>query len=123
MIVRRAANAELTTYKRIKILVSVNSCSQQHQMQLARIHPSGVQEWFCPSCTRRFIMQLQPGFNIVDLEVGDGFVSHTGSTGDIRIGLPQIRAGEEPVLPEDLLSALEEALKDVDFDDWEDTAD
>ena len=100
--------------------MSVNSCSQQHEMRLERTFPSGAQEWFCPTCGRRFIVHWQPKFNIIDLEVGNERVSHTGSTDGLALRMrpPQIRQVEEPVLSDELRAALEEALEDIDLDDW-----
>ena len=89
-------------------------------MRLEITHPSGAQEWFCPMCGQRFVMQLQPVFNIIDLEAGNKSVSHTGGMGDLHIDSSQVRpAGhEEPVLSDELRAALEEALEEVDLDDW-----
>ena len=97
--------------------MSINSSAPQHEMRLEKTHPSGAQEWVCPICARRFIVQWQPQPNIVDLEAGDQHVSHIGSTGDLRLRLPRISQVEEPVLSDELRAALEEALEDVDFDD------
>ncbi|HXV44336.1 MAG TPA: hypothetical protein VEC96_14835, partial [Anaerolineae bacterium] len=59
---------------------------QQHEMQLEKTYPSGAEEWCCPICGRRFLMHLQPQFNMIVLEAGDEAVSHIGSTGGLRIG-------------------------------------
>jgi hypothetical protein len=94
-------------------------------MVLETTYPSGAQEWVCPSCARRFIVQLQPKINVVDLEVGDLYADHVGSTdGFPRIAI-EIRNVEpdEPVLPDEIITALEEILKDVDFDGLDDSAD
>ena len=105
--------------------MSVNSYSQRHEMHVEATYPSGAQEWFCPTCARRFIAQLQPEPNIIELEVGDGHADHVGTTdGLLRIGI-RIQSVEpnEPELSDELLNALEEALKNVNFGDWEDTED
>ncbi len=93
---------------------------EHHEMRLAMTHPSGAQEWFCPRCGQRFVMQLKPVFNIIDLDAGNKSVSHTGSMGDLRIDSSQVRstAHDEPKLSDELRAALEEALEDVDLDDW-----
>jgi hypothetical protein len=100
--------------------MSANSDSQQHEMQLEKTYPSGAQEWFCPTCTHRFIVQWRPAFNMIDLKAGDRRISHTGSTDGLPIRLRplQIHQVEEPVFPDDLRAALEEALEDIDLDDW-----
>jgi hypothetical protein len=103
--------------------MSTNSHPQQHEMRLEKTYPSGAQEWFCPTCARRFIAQWQPTINIIALEAGDSRVGHTGSTGDLRMRPLQIRQVEEPMLSDELRAALEEALEDVDLDDWLGTVD
>ena len=87
-----------------------------HQMELETTFPSGVQEWFCPICTRRFILRPPPKFKIIVLNSGDEQASHMGTTRGLSISQPEMNDG----LPEDLRSALEDALKDVDFSDWSD---
>lgn len=96
--------------------------SQQHEMRLEKTYSSGAEEWFCPMCGRRFMMRVQPQFNIMILEAGDELVSHVGSKGGLRIGKPHTGViEEEPQLSDELRAAIEEALKHIDFDDWEDT--
>ena len=90
-----------------------------HQMELETTYPSGVQEWVCPTCTRRFILQPPPKFRIIVLNAGNDQASHTGSTRGLKISPPEMNDS----MPEDLRSALEEALKDVDFSDWSDEDD
>ncbi|MHA2230982.1 MAG: hypothetical protein ACXAB4_00590 [Candidatus Hodarchaeales archaeon] len=94
---------------------------QQHEMYLAKTHASGAQEWICPICFRRFLLHLQPEsskINTLVLEEGDVFASHIGNKDSDQIQVIEIQVSDdEPVLPDELLKALEEALKDVDFDD------
>ncbi|MBI1878892.1 MAG: hypothetical protein HYR94_11865 [Chloroflexi bacterium] len=68
-------------------------------------------------------MQWRPQPNIIDLEAGNQRVSHIGSTNGLRLRPPQIGQGEEPVLSDELRAALEEALEDIDLDDWLSMAD
>ena len=92
---------------------------QQHEMRLDITHPSGAQEWCCPECGRRLLIQWRPKFDAMELKAGDGSVGHYGSTSDdLRIGRLQIREVEEPVLSDELRVALEEALENIDLDDW-----
>jgi hypothetical protein len=102
-----------------------NELHEHHVIVLETTYPSGAQEWFCPSCARRFIVQLQPIINVIELEVGDVYVDHVGSThGYPRIGIEIRDVGpEEPELPEEIITALEKVLKDIDFDELDDTAD
>ena len=96
-----------------------SSDTLNHEMELETTYPSGVQEWSCPVCTRRFIMQPPPKFRIIVLNAGDEYASHMGCSRGLGISPPEVR----DELPDDLRSALEEALKDVDFSDWSDEDD
>jgi len=95
--------------------MKLEELQEHHIMILETTYPSGVQEWFCPSCAGRFIVQLQPNVNVIDLEVGDVHVDHVGST-DVfpRIDI-EIR-NVEPELPDEIITALEKVLKNNDFD-------
>jgi hypothetical protein len=69
-------------------------------------------------------MHLQPQLNMMVLEAGDELASHFGGKGGLSIGKAEISMDEEePVLSEELRAALEEALEDIDFDDWSGVAD
>ena len=100
---------------------------QQHEMQLETIHTSGAEEWYCPACGRRFLMQWPPAYKKIVLEAGDEYASHSGGKGGLRIGPPQITLGNEtgvPALGEIELTEEEEMrlrpwadwLEKVDFD-------
>ena len=90
--------------------------SQQHEMQLETISSSG-EEWFCPTCGRRYLMYWIPSFNKVVLEIGDESAVHTGSAGGLYMSPTLVGVADELDLPEKLRAALEEALKDIDFDE------
>ena len=44
---------------------------EQHEMVLEATHPSGEEEWFCPTCGRRFLMRWPPAYEKIVLERGD----------------------------------------------------
>ncbi|GIK40003.1 MAG: hypothetical protein KJ077_19490 [Anaerolineae bacterium] len=91
---------------------------EQHEMQLEKTHPSGAEEWCCPTCGRRFLMQWPPAYKKIILEIGDEYALHSGGKGGLRLSPPQVSEDEEPLLSDELRLAIEEALKNVDFDDW-----
>ena len=97
---------------------------QHHQMHLAKTHPSGAEEWLCPTCGRRTLMHWQPQDEKLDfhvIEAGDLYAIHVGSKGGFQIGSPNvITDDQEPVLSKELRDALEEVLGDIGFDDWPD---
>jgi len=69
----------------------------QHQMVVVHEHEDGSQEWLCPTCGRRFIMQWPPNYRRVVLDAGDENVVHTGGTKGVVMGSMEI---EEQSLPE-----------------------
>jgi hypothetical protein len=79
-------------------------------MRLEKTYLSGAEEWFCPTCGRRYVVEWQPAFRKIVLEAGDEYAMHSGSEGSLRMGASQISADEEPMLSDELRAALEEAL-------------
>ena len=60
---------------------------EHHEMVLAVTHPSGAEEWFCPSCGRRFLLKWPPAYQKIVLEPGDEYAAHSGSKGEMfRLG-------------------------------------
>jgi hypothetical protein len=55
--------------------------SPHHDMQLLVTHPSGAEEWFCPTCGRRFLMHWPPTYRKIVLDPGDEGVTHRGGHG------------------------------------------
>jgi hypothetical protein len=93
-------------------------------MRLERTYPSGAEEWFCPACGRRFLLNWSPAYKKIVLEAGDEYAMHSGGKGGLRMQPPQISGGdEEPVLSDELRAELEDILRDVDLDDWSRSAD
>jgi hypothetical protein len=56
---------------------------EHHDMVLEATHESGAEEWFCPTCGRRFIMRWPPTYEKTVLVPGDEFAIHSGSKGDM----------------------------------------
>ena len=83
---------------------------QHHEMVLEMRHPSGMQGWYCPNCGRRILLFVPPANEMVVVEAGDQYVSHSGSTGGLRIGAVQVRERDEE-LDEDSGEILEESLR------------
>ncbi|MBI1879408.1 MAG: hypothetical protein HYR94_14520 [Chloroflexi bacterium] len=91
---------------------------QQHEMQLEKTHATGAEEWYCPLCGRRFLLSWPPAYEKIVIQAGDEYAIHSGGKGGLRMELPQVSDTEEPVLSDELRAALEEALEDIDFDNW-----
>jgi hypothetical protein len=78
-------------------------------MVLETVHQPEVEEWYCPTCGRRFLMQWPPAYSKVVLEAGDETAIHGGGKGGIQMGSMQIHVKDESISQENDLMPLEEA--------------
>ena len=64
---------------------------EHHEMVLETTHSSGAEEWYCPTCGRRFLLQWPPTYKKTVLDPGDEFAAHSGSkSGTLRVGAVDI---------------------------------
>lgn len=63
---------------------------EQHEMVLEMRHASGMQGWYCPTCGRRILFLVPPNNEMVIVEPGDPYATHSGSTGGLRIEAIQV---------------------------------
>jgi hypothetical protein len=61
--------------------------NERHTMIMVSKDTAGAEEWFCPTCGRRFVMHWPPEFKRTILEPGDESVIHVGGKGDLGLGL------------------------------------
>jgi hypothetical protein len=101
----------------------LNESQEQHEMLLENIHPSGAEEWFCPTCGRRFLMQWPPAYNKVILVAGDEMAIHSGGRGNLNLESLQTSQEtqngqeEEPVVYDEVrLRVWSDWMEAVDFD-------
>ncbi|MEU4096971.1 hypothetical protein [Streptomyces sp. NPDC026673] len=59
--------------------------SEIHEMRLAETRSSGAEEWYCPVCRRRILLQWPPRYELLVLERGDESVVHAGGKGGASI--------------------------------------
>ena len=59
---------------------------KHHEMILEKNHISGVEEWYCPTCGRRFLVQWPPAYKMIVLAAGDKDFPHNVSKSDSRKG-------------------------------------
>jgi len=90
---------------------------QQHEMRLETTHPSGAEEWYCPTCGRCILLRCPPTNEMIILEPGDQYARHSGSTGGLRIGPVQVaqRDAERDEVSEESLRPWIEALEDLNL--------
>lgn len=85
---------------------------EQHQMHLIATHPSGAEEWYCPMCGRRFLLQWPPAYKKIILEPGDEHVVHSGGKGGMEVGAAAVSPQSADLLaamrPADALPAADE---------------
>ncbi len=93
---------------------------QPHEMQLAKTYPTGAEEWACPTCGRRFVMQWPPSYRKIVLERGDEQAMHNGGKGGVSISVVQTTKADDDDISEETLRPWLDALDDVDFGDWAD---
>jgi len=91
--------------------------TQNHEMQLETTHSSGAEEWYCPTCGRRFLLNMPPDYRKIILNAGDESAIHSGSKGGLKMGPIQIGGPDEPALPDQIITTLERIVKDFDIDD------
>jgi hypothetical protein len=90
---------------------------EDHEMVLEITHPSGEEEWYCPTCGRRFMIHWPPNYKKIVLNPGDEFAYHRGGKGGLSMGPLRVTEVEEPVLPGNIRAALEEILRKSGFED------
>jgi hypothetical protein len=90
---------------------------QKHEMVITLTHPSGAEEWYCPTCGRRFLLNWPPAYKKIILNAGDELASHSGGKGGLSMGQLEASEAKESELPDQIRSSIEKILKDLDFDD------
>jgi hypothetical protein len=68
---------------------------QTHKLTLVKKYTSGAEEWLCPVCGRRFVIQWTPEYQRVVLEIGDETAIHNTGRGAMVVYRPQ---SEDPWL-------------------------
>jgi len=97
---------------------------QRHEMRLERTHTTSADEWFCPTCGRRFLMQWPPDYKKIMLEVGDEQAIHSGGKDGLHVGPVEARPGgidDDEITPETpcpLSDELRAWLREAGFEAW-----
>jgi len=68
---------------------------QHHEMILEKTHPFGEDEWYCPTCGRRFLLQWPPKYKKIIIEPGDEQVAHSGGKGGLVMGSARKLSADE----------------------------
>ncbi len=89
----------------------------QHEMVLEETHLSGTEEWHCPICGRRMLVNWEPKFKKIVLEVGDDYAIHNGSKGGLQIGSMQVNHIDS-LAPEDDTQPFEDDVRLTPWMQW-----
>ena len=97
---------------------------QHHEMILDKTHPSGTDEWYCPTCGRRLLMDYEPKYKKTVIKAGDEYAIHSGGKGGLRMGPMQVTADSQSSTDlgndDPSLAPWTAWLDEVDFDSlWE----
>lgn len=84
-----------------------------HVMVLLKSDSSGLEQWWCPICNRKFEMVHPPNYRKTILSLGNEQVVH-------RIGKdgPNEFIPDKESIPIRTLEVWEEWFEDVGFEDW-----
>ena len=102
---------------------------QYHVMVLDKQYPSGEENWYCPTCGRRFIVNWEPKFKRTILEIGDEYAVHSGGKGGLQFGSMQVTPVNDSIPGEEFVQSMEdpglapweEWLDKIGFEDlWDD---
>ena len=84
---------------------------RKHHMELLQIHNTGAEEWWCPTCERRFIIQWPPNYQKIILETGDEYAFHSCNKGEQK----QSDNHKKIYLSPELMEALDEFLDELEM--------
>jgi hypothetical protein len=88
-----------------------------HEMVLEKTHISGVEEWSCPICGRRFLVQWPPAYKMIIVEPGEKDTRHNVSKVNSHLASPQPTQLEEIELTDEFrLIPWLKWMEKVDFD-------
>lgn len=87
---------------------------QHHEMVLEKTHPSGADEWYCPTCGQRMV--FSPDHGLVFLDLGNVYVCHKGRKNRLIIEPSQATQVEEDEISEESLRPWIKALENLDLD-------
>jgi hypothetical protein len=84
-----------------------------HEMVFEKVLHSGAEEWYCPSCGRRFLVQWPPSYKMIVLEPGEKDTRHNLSKLNSRINT-QVTQTDESIEEFRLIPWLK-WMEQVDF--------
>lgn len=87
-----------------------------HEMIMERTQPSGQEEWYCPTCGMRFLLQRAPAYKMIVLERGNRDAQHSVGNINIRMGqFPITQTKDTLNIDEFRLIPWQKWMEKVDF--------
>ncbi len=68
--------------------------SHSHEIVVVKKHESGAEEWFCPTCRRRFVVNWSPEYQCIILTPGDEVAIHNIARGALTVLSNEISADD-----------------------------
>ncbi len=91
---------------------------ERHTMVHQGTDENGEDEYYCPTCGRRILLQMEPYKKIV-LEAGDEDAIHSGGMGGLVMGAATITPSDEQSDPDhQRLAAWEVWLQELNFESF-----
>jgi hypothetical protein len=94
----------------------VDQEQERHEMSHVKTYESGVDEWYCSICGRRFLLEWPPEYKKIILQPGNESAIHSGGKGGLKIGVPQVIQAEDGDQFDDSLNPFRDFLDNNDFD-------
>ena len=89
-----------------------------HEMILVQTHFEGEDEWYCPTCGRRFLLGGAPDYKKVVLDQGDAYATHSGAKGGLSLQVAPVQGSNTD--DNVRLAPWVDWINSVDFDSlWE----
>jgi hypothetical protein len=88
---------------------------ERHEMVLKIVYPAGAEEWACPTCGRRFVIQWTPEFKRVVLEEGEEYTTHIVGDAGIQLQSAHSDEADGDELAASKLAPWVEGLAEIDF--------
>lgn len=74
---------------------------QTHNMTLKN-EKDGTEEWYCPICGRRLLVNWQPKFEKTVLEVGNEYAFHSGGKSGVQARSTKVMSEQHNTFDEDI---------------------
>jgi hypothetical protein len=82
-------------------------------MELIQRYKTGAEDWYCPTCHRRFIIQWPPNYKKIVMETGNEYAFHICYKNEADTQLSE----QNNILSDTMKSALNDFFNELDEKD------